>query len=392
MTSTEHFLAAFVLGERPDRAVDHSAEFAHRLHVDSEYHGVRGLVYEQLRASSGTHAAHLEARGLAGFEQACRETALRQTMWELRHAELLTRVLSHLDQAGVRPVLFKGTALAYSIYPKRALRPRGDTDFIVPADAVPALHAVLESLGFARELTVSGEHISYQASYTWTGDTSGDHSLDVHWRINNSEVLSRLFTYDELRARALPLTGLSPQALAACPVDALLIACMHRATHRQNPYYVDGVAYYGGDRLIWFYDIHLLLAAMSADEQLEFVRLAKVKGLSAVCLDAIECAQTYFFSQVAPTILAALRASAANETPARYLDGGPLRQKWMDFWALRDTGERLTYIKELLLPSEAYMRLKYVDSGQSSLAALYARRTLGGLKKTAMRVVSKAHP
>jgi hypothetical protein len=90
--------------------------------------------------------------------------------------------------------------------------------------------------------------------------------------------LAGLFSYEELRARAQPLPELAPQAFAACPVDALLLACMHRCGHKQAPYYVDGVAHYSGDRLIWLYDIHLLAVKLTSVEWHQFIDRATRKG------------------------------------------------------------------------------------------------------------------
>ena len=254
--------------------------------------------------------------------QDCRAVALAQAMWELRHRDRLNLVLTELANVGVRPVLFKGTALAYGQYADAASRSRGDTDFIIPPESRAMVHKVLRSISFEPGVAVSGDHISYQASYTWAQNEGGEHTLDVHWRINNSELLSRLFTYEELLAHARPLPNLGPHALAAAPVHALLLACMHRATHKQNPYYVDGVAYYSGDRLIWLYDIHLLLGALTTAEIDDFVRLARTKGLRAVCLEGIERAQTSFHTSAPPELLADLgRAWSSGTTRA-------LPQRW----------------------------------------------------------------
>jgi len=302
-------------------------------------------------------------------------------MWELRHLELLTRVLAQMALAGVHPVLFKGTALAYGLYPDGVLRTRGDTDFIIPPESRAVVHKVLQATGFEPGVAVSGDHISYQSSYTWVQLERGHHTLDVHWRINNSELLSRLFTYEELLAHARPLPNLGPHALAAGPVHALLLACMHRATHKQNPYYVDGVAYYSGDRLIWLYDIHLLLGALTPAEIDEFVRLARTKGLRAVCLEGIERAQTSFHTSVPPELLAVLGAPGPVELPARYLSGGLWLQKWMDFQALGNRHNRIRYARELLFPPADYMRQKYPNAGPGGLGWLYVRRAAGGLAK-----------
>ena len=67
----------------------------------------------------------------------------------------------------------------------------------------------------------------------------------------------------ELLARALPLPALGPHARGPGDVDALLIACMHRATHRHNPYTVNGEDHHDPDRLIWLTDIDLLARRLS---------------------------------------------------------------------------------------------------------------------------------
>jgi hypothetical protein len=375
MKTVESFLTAFVRGESPPWPVA-SDEFVADFLTRSAYHGMQSLVHDRLwRQPDG-------AQGWPTIVlQACRSAATGQAMWELRHLERLNRVLAQLGKVGVQPVLFKGTALAYGLYPEGVLRTRGDTDLIIPPESRSVVHKALQDINFELGSGVSGDHISYQSSYTWVQVTGGYHTLDIHWRINNSELLSRLFTYEELLAHARPLPKLGPRALAAGPVHALLLACMHRATHKQNPYYVDGVAYYSGDRLIWLYDIHLLLGGLTPAEIDDFVHLARAKGLRAVCLEGIERAQTCFHTLVPPEMLAGLGAPGPAEPPARYLSGGLWLQKWMDFQALGSARNRIRYARELLFPPAAYMRQKYSNAGPGGLGWLYLRRAAGGLSK-----------
>lgn len=306
-------------------------------------------------------------------------------MWELRHQALLTDVLANLNRVGITPVLFKGTALAYSLYPEPAWRTRGDTDFIIPPHSLSLVHEVLGALGFVPDLAVSGEVISYQASYTWARPGQGEHTLDVHWRINNSEVLAQLFSYEELRAQARPLPALAPHAYGAGPVHALLLACMHRATHRHNPYYVDGVAHYEADRLIWLYDIHLLLGAFTAADVEAFVAAAREKGLCAVCREAIERTVECFHTALPAGLMDALVVTGPQERPARYLTAGLLQQKWMDFVALGSTRRRLQFLRELLFPSASYMRAKFPDHAHGWLGWLYLVRAVRGLSNRMRR-------
>ncbi len=255
-------------------------------------------------------------------------------MWELRHRALLKETLSQLATAGIQPVLFKGTALAYTLYPEDSLRSRGDTDLIIPPQTQPLVADTLSALGFERGCAVSGESISYQASFTRTEAAGDAHTLDVHWRINNSELLSRLFSHEELLQHAQAVPALGPDARAAGRVHALLLACMHRATHKHNPYYVDGVAYYSGDRLIWLYDIHLLAQSFPQPDWDEVVNMAQAKGLCAICLEGLARARTAFHTTPPESVLAALGRTGQTEIVARYFTSGPLRQHWMDFCAI----------------------------------------------------------
>ncbi len=336
----------------------------------SDFHGVGPLLYAHLPSSDWPTAVWQELR----------VHAVQQAMWELRHHQVLTQALAALDVIGVQPVLIKGTALAYSLYADPVLRTRGDTDLIVPISSRHRVHQVLVSMGFERVLGVSGEFVSYQANYTRRAPDGSSHTLDVHWKINNSELLSRLFTYDELVHDARPLPQLSPRALGASPVQALLLSCMHRSTHKQNPYYVNDEPHHDANRLIWLYDIHLLAGTLSTSEWEQFASLASKKHLRAVCLEGMQQAHSCFRTAYPAQVLTALTEPGAREPAAHYLNGSKLRQQWMDFWALDTFSTRLGFARELFFPPPAYMRTKYGDESQW-LPWLYLRRAATGVVK-----------
>ena len=158
---------------------------------------------------------------------------------------------------------------------------------------------------------------------------------------------------------------------------------MHRAGHANAPYYSDGRAYLGGDRLIWLWDIHLLVTRMSDDELAEFVALATAKQLKAICLDALDACVERFATPVAPSVLAGLAHAGRTEPSARYLSGGRTRQMIGDFLALDGAAQRARWLKELAFPPADYMRGKYPDAATHWLPVLYARRGLHGLWRLA---------
>jgi hypothetical protein len=383
MPDTEGFLAALLRGENPawpSGDESFAASFLER----AEYHGVLALMHGRLQREPEA------ARGWpAAVLQACRTSAVSQVMWELRHRALLREIFSQLATSGIQLVMFKGTALAYTLYPEDTLRSRGDTDLIIPPQTQTHVADTLSALGFEHGCAVSGESICYQASFTRTEPAGDAHTLDVHWRINNSELLSRLFSHEELLQHAQVVPALGPAALAAGPVHALLLACMHRATHKHNPYYVDGVAYYSGDRLIWLYDIHLLSQSFSQHEWDKLIQLVQEKGLCAICLEGLARARTAFHTSLPESVLVALGRPGQTELVARYFASGPLRQQLMDFCAIPGAGRKLRFLADTLFPSADYMRQKYPQPGFDWLPWLYLRRAGSGVLKRLQRAM---HP
>jgi hypothetical protein len=329
------------------------------------------LLHERLRNAQGWPAAIL---------QRLRDQSVAQAMWEMRHQQVLTEVLAKLADIGIQPVLFKGTALAYSLYGNPVWRARGDTDLIIsPADKARVVD-VLTSLGLMRTALGSRDSSSYQASYTLQTGAGDSHTLDVHWRINDSELLSRLFTYGELRQQARQLPALSPHALAAGPVHALLVACMHRAVSMETPYYVDGVAYFSGNRLIWLYDIHLLAQALTSEQWDEFSGIAEQKGLRAVCLDGIERARGCFHTAVPERVVAALSKPGPTEIVSAYLKASIAKRHWLDLCAMEGSAGKLRLIRELFFPSAVFMQGRFPDAKFTWLPWLYARRVFEAVR------------
>jgi hypothetical protein len=92
-------------------------------------------------------------------------------------------------------------------------------------------------------------------------------------------------------------------------------------------------------------------------------------------------AQARFHTKCPQAVLQGLAMQSAPEPPALYLDGGKLRQQWMDFQALGSLTRQLRFLRELVFPSAEYMRLHYAASPSSSLSWLYIRRASSGIIK-----------
>lgn len=375
--TVDDLICAALRGENPAWPKEADSAQGDSLLERVEFHGVGPLLHSQLVTTDWPIA----------IVQALRVQALQQAMWELRHQQVLTQTLAALHALAVQPILIKGTALGYSLYADPVLRTRGDTDLIIPPDAIDRVHDALLSLGFERSPGVSGKVVSYQANYSMRTADGGAHALDLHWKINNSELLSRLFTYEELQAAAQPLPRLSPHAFGASRIHALLLACMHRSTHKRNPYYVNEHAHHDPDRLIWLYDIHLLAACLTQAEWNELTQLAQQKGLRATCLEGMEQARARFHTMYPTSVVSALAREGPEEPAARYLAGSGWRQQWMDFLALGSASRRWLWLRESLFPPASYMHAKFPSQPQWMLPLLYIRRATGGAARRLIRMV-----
>lgn len=299
---------------------------------------------------------------------------------ELARKAELTETLQALSSAGVSPLLLKGAALAYMLYPEPAQRPRSDTDILISSDQQAWAFAALEQLGYLRIEAVGGDTITSEA--TFQRERLGlRHVVDVHWRANNSPLLWSVIDYAAVARRAIRIPELGERAWGLSHGDALLMACVHRASHFHAPMYeADGQTRYG-DWSVWLYDIHLLAGCLGTGDWTDFVREAARSKVRTLALDALRAAQQMFGTSIPEAVRAELDDYRRQEPSSAFLHGTPLSLKWHEFWALPTWPLRVSFFRQHLFPPAAYLLQKYSAGSKSWLPWLYLRRFLGGLGK-----------
>jgi len=110
----------------------------------------------------------------------------RKTMMvanELLKQRALTELFSTLSTSGLdRIILFKGTALAYSVYPEPWLRPRSDVDCLIDHPQLDQFEDVLTTLGYQKQFAIEGKYLSYQTTFSKALSGQSTIHLDLHWR------------------------------------------------------------------------------------------------------------------------------------------------------------------------------------------------------------------
>jgi hypothetical protein len=301
------------------------------------------------------------------FDAACRQAA-HSTYQELE----LRRVVAALAENGVAPIFLKGTALAYTVYPEPALRPRADHDMLVRGDEAAAVQALFERLGYRRELQPPGRYVASQFSVRRTDARGIRYLFDVHLKISNAWAYADALSYDAIRADAVPMPRLDPRALAPSPVHSLLLACVHRIAHHAD-----------SDDVLWLYDIYLLAGALTAREWTRALATAETAALGGVWLRGMERAASAIDRPCSEELMQRLRDLAAREQPAALLDpaGGRSRMidvAFADWHALPDRRARLQLLAEHMLPPASYMRRVYPRCPAPLLPFAYAYRIARG--------------
>ncbi len=326
------------------------------------------LVYQ--RVCEQDAAGDWPAAVLAVLEQRARDAAGEEL---LRGAETRS-VIDALAAAGIRPVIIKGTALAYGAYPTPASRPRGVTDLIISQSQVDAARDVLLRLGFVQ--TVTCDQLFAQFEVQKLDRFGVTHAYDVHWKISTQPIFADVLTYDEVAARACPLPALGPSALAPADADALLLACIHPVMHHQN-----------SPRLLWLFDMFLLASRLTPEGARRFVQLARDRKVAAVCVHQLRLVEDLFGVRIAPAVIGELAATSGGEPSAAYLASN---RKWRDellssVRGLPRFGDRVRLVRQVLLPPPAYVLGAYGlrDNALAPLLlpALYMHRNVRGVWK-----------
>jgi len=296
------------------------------------------------------------------------EAARDQAARDLIHEKELIDLLVSFDDAGIRPMLMKGMPLSYTHYPARGLRPHCDIDMLIQKQYINAVFDVMEKHGYQYHRI--DDLLTRQIGFSKQGPFDIEHVFDVHWCISNRPLFLNTLTYTEINQECVHIPELGDNAYTLNPIHALLLACLHRVAEG---------AFGEDEYLLWLYDIHLLLCAMSESELRNFIAQAKRKRILAICLDALNTSAQLLNTDVPAWAIEALSGDITIEPSARLLNPGARRYRFSDLYQIPGLINKLNGILEALFPPSAYLMHYEKSSNIFLLPVFYARRILRGL-------------
>lgn len=285
----------------------------------------------------------------------------------------LQRVLRAFNRASIPLMLFKGPALAYTIYPQAHLRTYHDIDAFIHPDDLAQAHELLTQMGFTfyeefRSNVTDSKRAGYNYSLT-RSDSWLEILIELHTAPHPSE-LGTEFDVASLWAHARPITVLDEPTLTMDLLDHLLYLCWHYRFHAFM-------------RLIWLYDLVVMLRLLVSEvDWSALVQKARHQQLATtlyycLCwsrdLFGVAIPEQVFVSLRPPLVCrliveriampdAAMALAAANCRPHRIL----AHRAMVD-----SLGELLRAGAQALFPAPAALARRYMDQSRLPLRLFF---------------------
>lgn len=277
--------------------------------------------------------------------------------------EELGRLVKAFSEAGIPVIVLKGAALAADLYPEAALRPMNDLDLMVHLKDVRPAEQVLLACGY-RTLK-SSYHLVFQ------GGAQGGTVVEVHWSLisgTTGDYLEELWDRAQMRGMQYGDGTGSLQYLGLHPMDNLLYLSAHLIWQHPDDH----------ARLIWYYDLHLLLERYGRElDWEEMASKAMQAGWSQPLYQALIGVVERFGTQMRAGFLEALcEGDPEARQPSK---GGREFERRMVQWMWTAMGElgwrgRVRAVLGLMLPHRDYMRWRYRPRAGWLLPAYYPLR------------------
>lgn len=328
-------------------------------------HGIQVLLLDALEQHDKTRLLPDE---VIGKLVVARRVGSMSEIYRLKH---LQNILEKFNKYGIQSLVLKGAALAYDLYPQACQRPRVDTDILIRPDDRERVETALFEAGLEKSVSVGGDFISHQSMFS---ELKNDirHIYDIHWKISNRNAYVGRFGFEDLYQRCTRLTKIAPFACCLNRVDALLHAVVH---------------YYGHfpadrDRLVWIYDMHLLVSDFGGEEWNALIQRSAILQLDPLCYEALELCKKTFGSPVPEDVVAHFMNSGVQLSPIEQarISG----EKWARIdqfksdWSVLDTRQRYRLVMEYLFPPAEFILKQNHSTNKVLLPWFYTKRIITG--------------
>jgi hypothetical protein len=206
----------------------------------AEHHGLAPILHVFSRARANELPLELAQRLAASYRQN-----------KARSIILLSeaaRIAPEFEKRGIPCIPLKGAALAEDLYGDPAMRPMHDVDLIVPQTSLSVAREIMIAAGYYEESgdLRAGFEEEFRSELSFYRTAPHPCRVEIHWGLLN------FGGHEEWTRQAFERSVMTPRGRRLTDEETLLYLAAHSAYHHQN------------DRLIWEFDIALLLQSKGA--------------------------------------------------------------------------------------------------------------------------------
>ncbi|MFH1788935.1 MAG: nucleotidyltransferase family protein [Candidatus Altiarchaeota archaeon] len=289
MAGEETFILQALDGSQGGKGIIEQLDFGCVLDISAR-HGVKPLL----------HAKTKKVAGLPGFfvkdlEESYHENLSRNMFLSSQ----LRKIVQALNSKNISFMVFKGVLLAEEYYGDVGLRPMADLDILVREKERAKTGEILGSLGYfiptGYDSDFSGK---YRSHIPYVSDHRIRHSVEVHWALTQKVRFSLDMDGIWTGSETYSLDGI--QAKSMSRERLLSYLCVHFTHHLHYP---EGSF---RPKLIWLYDIHLLVGQGSVDWE-GLVETAKLERTRIALYAALYLARRFLGTNVPENVLDGLK-------------------------------------------------------------------------------------
>jgi hypothetical protein len=203
-----------------------------------------------------------------------REAFLKGFAVHLQMERELAEALNAFRKRGIEALVLKGPGIGSMLYPHPATRPCGDLDLLVLPDSVIECRSILEGLGY-KSLPVFEQERVLACDEEFSSIIPGRRrfKIELHWDSHPFAGLKAKRKVADLFSRAVETSTPDLTFKTLHPVDALINAAIHLMKH------------YAGVRLLWIYDIHLMLKRLTTKDEWELLKMLSDEWMALLPLE-----------------------------------------------------------------------------------------------------------
>jgi hypothetical protein len=286
----------------------------------------------------------------------------------------LGEILRGFSKIGVPVIVLKGAALSATIYPEPALRPMLDLDLLIPFSSFAAARLLLERIGYkiVKIRPMKDDSGLFFNELEFKSDDPSRCIVDLHWRLIQIPYYAKVFSTEDVFAKAAPLSIAGEDSLTLSLYDQLLYLCAHYTFHQM------------GSPPIAQVDIgYLLSASESLIKWQELINRSVDLNLSlSLKHTLLESCQKWHGNvpEKAQALFRALHPSRLQHYFV-YSRRRVITNVFLTLLTLPDMRLRLTYIRGELFPTRKYMIWRYGLSSSTILVTAYVYRLISQLKR-----------